>query len=370
MESRSLHSKPSEETLISLLQLDPSPIETPPADVDKDLPPLPEDALENSIGSLRSTSSAPGLSGSGSGHSAIFYRKLPNTNAETEPVAFNCKLDWLMRTNFLVTRIQKFSSYLVPVFTSLHVLNTSIIPLFARSVPASEAYLLLSREIYQTSLTEPLLVALPIVAHITSGFALRLVRRSQNLKRYGGNTPGMYALYRAQTGKTSRTLPYNSVNSASRIWPSVSYISISGYVFTVLLAAHAGINRILPLQVDGDSSNIGLGFVSHGFARHPIISWVAYTGLLAIGCGHMIWGAAKWLGLAPTAMGWSGSGHNVIDKKVRRRKRRAWWALHGAAVAAAGIWAAGGLGIVARGGPTDGWIGKIYDDIYSKIPLL
>ncbi|KAI3543168.1 hypothetical protein CSPX01_06481 [Colletotrichum filicis] len=340
MESRSLHSKPSEETLISLLQLDPFPIETPPADVDKDLPPLPEDALEDSIGSLRSTSSAPGLSGSG--HSAIFY----------------------------LTRIQKFSSYLVPVFTSLHVVNTSIIPLFARSVPASEAYLLLSREIYQTSLTEPILVALPIVAHIASGFALRLVRRSQNLKRYGGNTPGMYALYRAQTGKTSRTLTYNSVNSASRIWPSVSYISISGYVFTVLLAAHAGINRILPLQVDGDSSNIGLGFVSHGFARHPIISWIAYTGLLAIGCGHMIWGAAKWLGLAPTAMGWSGSGHNVIDKKVRRRKRRAWWALHGAAVAAAGIWAAGGLGIVARGGPTDGWIGKIYDDIYSKIPLL
>ncbi|OHE90639.1 hypothetical protein CORC01_14058 [Colletotrichum orchidophilum] len=339
MESRSLHSKPSEETLISLLQLDPSPIETPPADFDKDLPPLPEDALENSTGSLRSTSSAPGLSGSG--HSATFY----------------------------LTRIQKFSSYLIPVFMSLHVVNTSIIPLFARSVPASEAYLLLSREIYQTPLTEPLLVALPIFAHIASGFALRLVRRSQNLKRYGGNTPGMYALYRSQTGKTSRTSTYNNVNSASRIWPFVSYISISGHVFTILLVAHAGINRILPLQVDGGSSNIGLGFVSHGFARHSFVSWITYTSLLAIGCGHMVWGAAKWLGLAPTAMGWSGSGHNVVDKRVRRRKRRAWWALHGAAAAAAGIWAAGGLGIVARGGLTDGWIGKVYDDLYSRISL-
>ncbi|GJC83040.1 hypothetical protein ColLi_05878 [Colletotrichum liriopes] len=288
MESRSLQSKPSEETLISLLQLDPSPIETPPADIEKDLPPLPEDALENSAGSLKSTSSAPGLSGSG--HNTIFY--------------------------------------------------------------------------------QPLLVVLPIVAHVASGIALRLVRRSQNLKRYGGNTPGMYALYRAQTGRTSRSLTSSSTNSAGRIWPPTSYISISGYVFTALLAAHVGINRILPLQVEGDSSNIGLAFVSHGFARHPFISWLAYTALLTVGCGHMVWGAARWLGLAPTAMGWSGSGTNVVDKKIRKRKRRLWWALHGVAAAAAGIWAAGGLGIVARGGLTHGWVGKLYDDLFTKIPLL
>ncbi|CCF32882.1 hypothetical protein CH063_00124 [Colletotrichum higginsianum] len=339
MESRSLHSKPSEETLVSLLQLDPSPIETPDTDAEKDLPPLPWDTLENKIDSPISTSSRPGLSGSG--HSAVFY----------------------------LTRIQKFSSYLIPVFVSLHVANTSIIPLIARSVPASETYLLLSREIYQTTLTEPLLVALPIVAHVASGIALRLVRRSQNLKRYGGNTPGMYALYRAQTGKTSRSLMSNSTNSAGRIWPSVSYISISGYVFAALLAVHVGVNRILPLQIEGDSSNIGLAFVSHGFARQPFVSWLAYTGLLTVGCGHMVWGAARWMGMAPTAMGWSGSGASVVDKKVRKRRRRSWWALHGVAAAAAGIWAAGGLGIVARGGLTEGWVGKLYDDLFSRIPL-
>ncbi|WYZ39042.1 hypothetical protein EsH8_III_000956 [Colletotrichum jinshuiense] len=340
MDTRSLHSRPSEETLISLLQLDPSPIETPPTDTEKELVSLSEDALENSTASLKSTSSGPGLSGSG--HGAVFY----------------------------LTRIQKFSSYLIPVFTSIHLANTSIIPLIARSVPASETYMLLSREIYQTSLTEPLLVGLPIFAHITSGIALRLVRRSQNLRRYGGNTPGMYALYRAQTGKTSRSLTSNSTNSAGRIWPPLSYISLSGYAFTVLLVAHVGINRVLPLRVEGDSSNIGLAFVSHGFARHPLISWVAYTGLLALGCGHMVWGAAKWLGLAPTAMGWSGSGTNVVDKKVRKRKRRAWWALHGVAAAATGLWAAGGLGIVARGGSADGWVGRLYDDLFSRVLFL
>ncbi|OLN94090.1 hypothetical protein CCHL11_08856 [Colletotrichum chlorophyti] len=340
MDSRSLHSKASEETLMSLLQLDPSPIETTPTDTEKDLPFLPEEDLENSTSSLKSTSSAPGLSGSG--HGAVFY----------------------------LTRIQKFSSYLIPVFTSLHIANTSIIPLVARSVPASETYLLLSREIYQTSLTEPLLVGLPILAHIASGVALRFVRRSQNLKRYGGNTPGMYALYRAQTGKTSHSLTSHSTNSAGRIWPSLSYISMSGYAFTALLAAHVGINRILPLRVDGDSSNIGLAFVSHGFARHPLPSWLTYTGLLTLGCGHMVWGAAKWWGLAPTAMGWSGSGIHVVDKRERKRRRRSWWLLHGIAAAAAGIWAAGGLGVVARGGLSDGWVGRLYDELFSKVPLL
>ncbi|KAF3797630.1 hypothetical protein GCG54_00009429 [Colletotrichum gloeosporioides] len=296
MDSRSLRSKASEETLISLLHLDPSPIETPPA-------------LEDSVSSLKSTSSAPGLSGSG--HGTIFY----------------------------LTRIQKFSSYLVPIFTSIHLANTSIIPLVARSVVASETYLLQSREIYQTSLTEPLLVALPIVAHVASGVALRFARRSQNLHRYG----------------MSRTTAYNSSGSAARIWPPLSYISASGYAFAVFLAAHVGVNRVLPLQVEGDSSNIGLAFVAHGFARLPTLSWLAYTGLLLVGCGHMVWGAAKWLGYAPTA--------------TRQQRRMIWWGLHGATFGAFVVWAAGGLGIVAREGLTTGWVGKLYDDLFDKIPL-
>lgn len=179
----------------------------------------------------------------------------------------------------------------------------------------------------------------------------------------------MYALYRAQTGKTSRTTAYNSSGSAARIWPPLSYISASGYAFAVFLAAHVGVNRVLPLQVEGDSSNIGLAFVAHGFARHPTLSWLAYTGLLLVGCGHMVWGAAKWLGYAPTAMSWSGSGSKAIDKKTRQRRRMVWWGLHGATFGAFVVWAAGGLGIVARGGLTTGWVGKLYDDLLDKIPL-
>lgn len=67
---RSLRRTPSQETLMSLLQLDPTPM----PDTEKDLPPLPEESSEKSRsirpGHARTTSL--GLSGSGSG--STYYR--------------------------------------------------------------------------------------------------------------------------------------------------------------------------------------------------------------------------------------------------------------------------------------------------------
>lgn len=229
---------------------------------------------------------------------------------------------------------------------------------------ASESYLLLAREIYQTQLSEPLLVALPIAAHVASGIAIRLLRRSQNLKRYGGATPGgaILPLHRRQTSSSSK----------QRIWPPLSWISCSGYVFTLAVGLHAFVNRVLPLAVEGDSANIGLAYVSHGFARHPVISWVAYGGLLVVGCGHMVWGWAKWFGLAQRA-GWRApapTGNVRVDREVKKRRRRVWYAVNGVAVLVTGLWAAGGLGVVARGGPARGWVAKVYDGLFDRIPLL
>ncbi|KAH8883199.1 DUF1691-domain-containing protein [Thozetella sp. PMI_491] len=350
MDSASLRSRASQDTFISLMQLDPSPMDSPNADgadIEKELPPLPEESETDASSSKLTDRSVPlassgttsvGLSGSG-GHGPIFY----------------------------LMRIQRYSSYTLSLFTTLHLATTSIIPLVARSVPASESYLLLAREIYQTPLSEPLLVGLPLIAHVGSGIALRLLRRSQNLKRYGGATPGVYALHHAKTSASGR-----SSGSAVSVWPHLSYISVSGYGFAVLLGAHVFMNRGLPLSVEGDSANIGLAYVAHGFARHPAVSWLAYSGLLAVGCGHMVWGWAKWLGVAQKA-GWKvewPTGNAALDKKNRKRRRRILLAVNAVSAAAAAVWAAGGLGIVARGGLQPGWVGKIYDGLYDKIPLL
>lgn len=153
-------------------------------------------------------------------------------------------------------------------------------------------------------------------------------------------------------------------------WPVFSYISASGYVFSVVLAAHVFVNRVLPLAVEGDSANIGLAYVAHGFVRHRVMSWLAYGVLLAGGCGHMVWGWAKWVGLAQGA-GWTlerHTGNAAVDRATRKRRRRRLMAVNAVAAAATALWAAGGLGIVARGGETLGWVGKLYDGLFEKVP--
>ncbi|GAB1312468.1 hypothetical protein MFIFM68171_02678 [Madurella fahalii] len=331
MDTQSLRSKASQDTLVSLLQLDPTPMDSP--NVDKDLPPLPEQAdgppssSTPSLNSSSATTSGVGLSGSG--HGPIYY----------------------------LTRIQRYSSYTFTLFASLHLATTSIIPLVAQSVPASESYLLLAREIYQTPLSEPLLVGLPIVAHVGAGVALRLLRRGQNLRRY----------YYDGGEKTEAEAPTPTLRQG---WPAFSWVSASGYVLTGAVAAHVWVNRGLPLLVEGDSANIGLAYVAHGFARHPASSWLAYAVLLAAGCGHAVWGWAKWLGSAQGA-GWAldrHTGNAAVDRANRKRRRRRLLAINAVSAVAVVVWAAGGLGVVARGGETLGWVGKLYDGLYEKVP--
>ena len=82
MDPRRLNEKASQETFISLLQLDPTPMESSPnpdtkPDVDKDLPPLPEHQSEDSFKPQDATGSSTtsiGLSGSGRG--TTFYCQL------------------------------------------------------------------------------------------------------------------------------------------------------------------------------------------------------------------------------------------------------------------------------------------------------
>lgn len=238
-----------------------------------------------------------------------------------------------------MTRVQRYSSYAFTVFSAFHITNTSLIPLITRSVPASEPYLLLTRPYYQSFPLEPLLITVPLLTHIGSGIALRIHRRNKSLVRYGATT--------------------SSTSERKKYWPPLSKISLGGYLLTPLVLGHAFVNRILPWWVEGDSSSIGLGFVSHGFAKHPVLAWVGYTALVTIASGHFVWGAAKWLDLVPT-------GLKINERKDKRR----WWSLNTAAIISALVWMAGGLGIVGRGGKAEGWMARGYNNLYASIPLL
>jgi hypothetical protein len=194
---------------------------------------------------------------------------------------------------------------------------------------------LLTRPYYQSFPLEPLLITLPIATHIISGVALRIRRRNANLRRYG-----------------ARHMPISArLEQGVKVWPPVSWISATGYVLAPLVLGHAVTNRVIPWVYEGGSSSVGLGFVSHGFALHPLISWPAYTALITLASGHVVWGAAKWNNWTPID----------TSKKAKRR----WWVLNGVSVALAGTWMAGGFGVVARAGRADGWIGKGYEALFE-----
>ncbi|MCJ1289515.1 hypothetical protein MMC34_001048 [Xylographa carneopallida] len=291
----------------SMQELDPSPIEDSPLIIEKD-----------SYFPLHSPSSpAPPARSSSlglSGHSLTW---------------------WLLRT-------QRYSSYAFTAFLTAHITNVSLIPLLTRSLPAADTYLLLTRPYYQSPLAEPLLVVAPLALHILSGATLRLHRRRQTALRYG-----------AESRADRRTLA----------WPKLSGTSALGYVLAPLVLGHACVNRVLPLWVEGGSSSVGLQYVAHGFAKDPWVAGVGYAVLVAVGSWHVVWGWGKWLGWTPEEVGWE------VEERERGKRRR-WWVLNGVAALVAGVWMAGGLGVVGRGGEMSGWLGRQYDGLYRRIPIL
>ncbi|KAI9747422.1 MAG: hypothetical protein M4579_007468 [Chaenotheca gracillima] len=304
----------SRERLPSMQELEPSPVEDTP-DLERDSY-FPKESTAPPSERPSARSSTLGLSGGG-GHGVAYY----------------------------LMRIQKYSSYTASAFLVMHITNTSLIPLATRSVNASENYLLLTRPYYQSPFAEPLVVALPIVAHVVSGIALRIYRRHQIGKRYDKQ---LYT--RAERRRFSD-------------WPKVSATSVLGFTLWPLVTGHILVNRVLPLWAEGDSSGVGLGYVSHGFAKYPVVATTLYAALVGVGSWHFVKGWAKWMGWAPEQVG---DGISVGSASQKRRRR---WLTHVVSAFVASLWMAGGLGVVGRGGAAKGWIGRGWDDLYARIPL-
>jgi hypothetical protein len=327
MDPQNPDSSESQDTLESLKIIYPEPI-------------LDDESRRNSVVSTdperekvkplsKASTFASSLGISGSGHSSAWYRKI---------ILSHCLC--FQVDDSTVTRLQRYSSYVFGIYTTFHITNTSIIPLLTRSVPASEKYLLLTRPYYQSFPLEPLLITLPITTHILAGLALRIHRRNANVARYGASNLSVSKRFESHV----------------KVWPAMSWSSLSGYILVPLVAGHAFVNRTLPWIYKGGSSGVGLGFVSHGFARHPILAWGSYLALVGTAVGHIVWGVARWNGWVPVGK----------NKKAKRRR----WTIHGIAAGFTALWMAGGLGVVGRGGLSEGWVGKGYDALYSNMPLV
>lgn len=244
-----------------------------------------------------------------------------------------------------LTQVQKYSSIAFSAFATAHIINTSIIPLVTQSVPSSEPYLLLTRPYYQSwPIAEPLVVIAPLAAHIASGVGLRVYRRNLNAKRYGAETRSERRTFRAS------------------LWPKVSGISKLGYLGVPLLLGHTFINRGIPNQFPGGSSNVNLSYVAHAFAKHPAVSFTGFSALIVVLVFHSTWGWAKWLGLTPDQV-------TSLGAERQELKKRRWYTINGLAAGVVALWMAGSFGVIGRAGPAAGWVGKMYDEMFQRIPV-
>jgi hypothetical protein len=143
----------------------------------------------------------------------------------------------------------------------------------------------------------------------------------------------------------------------------VSLVSAAGFASLGLVAGHALINRAVPLWTEGSSANVGLEYVAHGIAKHPVVSVIGLSALVTTVVFHMTWGWARWLSLTPEQVTQTG-----VDGQLAKKRR--WYSVNGTALGVVLLWLAGGLGVIGRHGPAEGWLAGVYDGVYRNIPVI
>ncbi|KAF7511569.1 hypothetical protein GJ744_004157 [Endocarpon pusillum] len=315
---------PTSPSLISMRELDPSPVESPLSPQSPSSPSAEKAKADDS--------SSPYLDNK--------PHQPPKPTSASTSTTLGLHPHTLTRT---LLALQKYSTYPFALYLTFHITNTSLLPLVTRNLHSADSYLLLTRPYYQSQLLEPALLLAPLATHLLSGIALRIHRRRLGIRRHG-----------AESRDERRRVP----------WPKLSTQSVLGYLLFPLVAGHGFVNRWLPLRLEGGSSGVGLRFVAHGFAKHPLVANLGYAALVGVGVWHVVGGTAKWLRLSPEFVEEGGDYGRV---KARRRQ----WVVNGVAAFVAGLWMLGGLGVVGRGGKGvgTGWEIKAWDEIYRSVPV-
>lgn len=263
------------------------------------------------------------------------YYSITTDGSETPPLAKSMTSSLHSRTasittgrgpGFWLARTQKYSSYAFLTFLTVHGATAAVSPLLFGIDSGNSSLLLARTYFYQaTPYTELLLIPGSLALHIASGLSLRIYRHFSQKSRYGGRIPPALSMWR---------------------WRNFSGISRTGWVALPGVVLHAGLMRLVPWWIDGDSSQISLEYFAYGFFRGKWSKWVGgafYAVFVGSVSYHVVYGLARYWGVA-----------------VERRKK----VLNAAVVAAAGVWMAGLARIVVHSGKVGGYLGRRFEEFY------
>lgn len=117
------------------------------------------------------------------------------------------------------------------------------------------------------------------------------------------------------------------------------------------------------VHAHGDNSLISLSYVSHSFELFPYLGFAGMTALVGVSVWHAVWGWAKWLGFTPSQVA-------ETDSRRHLTRKRRFYVINAVSAALSGLWLAGGLFVVGRGGKTAGWVGREFDELYKSLPVI
>ncbi|ERF69686.1 hypothetical protein EPUS_03678 [Endocarpon pusillum Z07020] len=140
---------PTSPSLISMRELDPSPVASPLSPQSPSSPSVEKaNAEDSSFPYFNDNPPHP-----------------PKPTSASTSTTLGLHPHTLTRT---LLALQKYSTYPFALFLTFHITNTSLLPLVTRNLHTADTYLLLTRPYYQSQLLEPALLLAPLAQRTSS----------------------------------------------------------------------------------------------------------------------------------------------------------------------------------------------------------
>jgi hypothetical protein len=188
-------------------------------------------------------------------------------------------------------KVQKYSAYVFGAFLGIHVTSVVLVPSVSDYIiplDIKQEIFEMSRSIYHSiPFVEKVMILGASVTHIISGIGIRITRNLINrhrVRKYSRNSNSIVDEKSDEIGLGGITailgLGYRK-SIISKLFPTLTPLSFSGYILIPLLAFHFLKFRYLPIQVDGDSNLINLDYISY-YLNHSVKKFGNFGNLLAL----------------------------------------------------------------------------------------